>query len=620
MFITTSRYSLPFRKNMEIILLMTFIFFQQVAGSSYFVITQPMTALQAYNACDNENSTLAGPKSSEEEEILAYDLNGSRDFGAWTGNYVDVAPWVYAKHCWAGIDGTPLNLTTNSGSLCLQTCDPNTFIALVQKHQCICISDWFVQARNLDYAPQAKCNSVCNGDGGRCGGQQVYTQYSRCYGKDCPVDFNLEYNCAYVNLSGSIKAASCEEQHFPVCVIGKGQDETLEMFVNATYALEKKSWNDSNTFCRRKGGVLANVRGKQKSLERIAKELDITNSKPTFWVAINRANTPTKQITGNSTFSKSSQCFYTKHDGSGISHKNCDDKAFASCRKKLDNSSPVLTDTTTSQTNDSSSEDTTSVVKVTGPTIVSDTISDTNSTQTKDDSSFETESTPGVHVTGLFIVDNSSPVLTDTTTSQTNDSSSEDTTSVVKVTGPTIGYIILAVVVGVAALIGIIIGTSVLLKRRMKSKSGNLSQSRPQYDYSDIAEHKSPNTSGIQLQVLGGRSTGASGSGSNTSSGHEIRNMDEENYDIMVNHSRPKRNSNSNASESNTYHSVAVGPEGDYNELQIGQIKVNVEMRDSFYATAQSLSAMEGNYDEFQKRDGHTETESDYGHTFHFHD
>ncbi|XP_033762158.1 uncharacterized protein LOC117343772 [Pecten maximus] len=90
------------------------------------------------------------------------------------------------------------------------------------KNQCICISDWYVQASHGDYAPQVWCNSECNGDGGRCGGQKVYTQYSRCHGKACPVDFNLEFNCAYVDLSGTIKAASCEEQHFHVCVIGKG--------------------------------------------------------------------------------------------------------------------------------------------------------------------------------------------------------------------------------------------------------------------------------------------------------------------------------------------------------------------------------------------------------------
>ncbi|XP_033733272.1 uncharacterized protein LOC117322456 [Pecten maximus] len=138
------------------------------------------------------------------------------------------------------------------------------------------------------------------------------------------------------------------------------------MFVNAAYALEKRSWDDSNTFCRIKGGVLADVRENQKSLERIAKELNITNSKPTFWVALNRANTPTKQITGSSSFNTYARCFYIKHDGSRSRHKNCDDMAFASCRKK-------------------------------------DAISHMDLTPTKDDSSSEENSTSSIQVTDISI-------------------------------------------------------------------------------------------------------------------------------------------------------------------------------------------------------------------------
>ncbi|XP_033733275.1 uncharacterized protein LOC117322458 isoform X2 [Pecten maximus] len=527
---------------MGILLLTTLILLQQVSGSKYFIITRLMTALEAYTACIENNSMLAVPQT-EAEELLARTKNETGDFETWTGEYVDeVAPWVYARGCWGAVDEALglLNHTDNSGSLCLQTCGPNIGTVFVREDQCICNWNDDAQEATKDF-----CNRVCNGDGGTCGGQKVYyTQYSRCYEKQCPAEFNIGKNCVYIDLMGIRKAAPCEEQHFPVCVIGKGRDATIELFVNASDELKKMSWKVSNKFCLRKGGVLADISEKTQVLKRIANELNITSSKPTFWIALNRAITPPKSITGTSSLSNSSQCFYIAKGGNGTMYKNCEEKAFASCRRKLDSTSP--TDTVTSQTK--------------------------------------------------------------------NGSSSEDSTSNVQVTGISIGYIVLAVVVG-ASFIGIIIGTSVLLKRRKKSRGNNPSQSRPQYDYTDVAEHQS---SGIELQVQGSRPTGTSGSGSNTNSGHDIRNMDEENYDMMTNHSRPQQNSN--ATESNAYHSVAVGPEGDYNELRIGQIKVDVEMRDSFYATGQSLSAMEGNYDEFQKRDGHAETESNYDHTFHLHD
>ncbi|XP_069120088.1 uncharacterized protein [Argopecten irradians] len=502
-------------KDMET-LLYIILLLQHVSGSNYFVIRKPMSALEAHNACVNKSSTLALPRT-DEEEALAKVLNETGQVSLWTGEYVDaVAPWVYARGCWNVDEVIPTTeLKQISGSFCLQHCGQHDFNnVLVQQKRCFCGSS------NTKVEPYALCRNVCD-DGGPCGGTKLYTHYNPCHEAQCLKEFHIERNCAYMDMAGQMKAALCGDLHFPVCVTDP--------------------------------------------------------QRPSFWVAVNRAKSPTKNLTGTSPLSNSSQCLYVTNDGQGVRYMDCNKTAYACCRNDTNNTNPVLTD----QEN------------------------------TGDDTRPESN-TPGIQATVDTNLNITNTVPNDADTNQTSDDHqtvegrSSDPTN----TGFSIGYLVLVVVL-VLALCGVIIGILVLVKRRRKvhMPKGATVRSRPHYDYMEVEEDQ---TSGISLQSRLVSSPMVSRLPSTPEGGgHGIRNMDEQNYDIMDKRAGLKQNT----SGSDTYHSVQIPSEGDYNELQTGTKRVSMGIRDSFYATAQSCSVMEGNYDGFQQRDQSIATESNYDQT-----
>ncbi|XP_069120087.1 uncharacterized protein [Argopecten irradians] len=558
-------------KDMET-LLYIILLLQHVSGSNYFVIRKPMSALEAHNACVNKSSTLALPRT-DEEEALAKVLNETGQVSLWTGEYVDaVAPWVYARGCWNVDEVIPTTeLKQISGSFCLQHCGQHDFNnVLVQQKRCFCGSS------NTKVEPYALCRNVCD-DGGPCGGTKLYTHYNPCHEAQCLKEFHIERNCAYMDMAGQMKAALCGDLHFPVCVTGSGTDGPLHVFVNIS-EFQKMSWKDSNAFCRREGGVLADVSNRLSLFKSIVKNTNITSDpqRPSFWVAVNRAKSPTKNLTGTSPLSNSSQCLYVTNDGQGVRYMDCNKTAYACCRNDTNNTNPVLTD----QEN------------------------------TGDDTRPESN-TPGIQATVDTNLNITNTVPNDADTNQTSDDHqtvegrSSDPTN----TGFSIGYLVLVVVL-VLALCGVIIGILVLVKRRkVHMPKGATVRSRPHYDYMEVEEDQ---TSGISLQSRLVSSPMVSRLPSTPEGGgHGIRNMDEQNYDIMDKRAGLKQNT----SGSDTYHSVQIPSEGDYNELQTGTKRVSMGIRDSFYATAQSCSVMEGNYDGFQQRDQSIATESNYDQT-----
>ncbi|XP_021340278.1 uncharacterized protein LOC110441449 isoform X2 [Mizuhopecten yessoensis] len=141
------------------------------SGSNFFMLPQPMTALEAYTACKENNSILALP-GKDDIETLDTVLNNTESLGAWTGEYVDFAPWAFAKGCYT-IFNTSRHNTSYSGSTCFQSCDKN-----LKESECICdisrVDTTLTSLYNL-------CNKPCSRDGGACGGVgRLYTEYLGC--------------------------------------------------------------------------------------------------------------------------------------------------------------------------------------------------------------------------------------------------------------------------------------------------------------------------------------------------------------------------------------------------------------------------------------------------------
>ncbi|XP_021339990.1 uncharacterized protein LOC110441210 [Mizuhopecten yessoensis] len=357
----------------------------------------------------------------------------------------------------------------------------------------------------------------------------------------------------YTNLSGEMKTAHCEEQHFPICKKGKGKGD-LDLFVNKTDDLQKMSWKDANSFCRKHGGVLADLSDGVGSLK--GRWEDLTQSPPSsmFWIALNRANTTTKLLMENSTLGNSSRCLYIRKELR--ESKNCSQRAFASCRKNM------------------------------------------NVTQIPD-------STPSPAIDSKpSTADNSTPSIADNRTPS-------------PATKPIIIYIVIPSVVVVIAVIGTVI--FILARKRKKTSRALQHETRQQYDYTEIGGGQTPGRFGLQMQVVETSTNAASGSGLNIEThGYETETMDEGNYDKLDKKSNIKQKSN--VCESNAYERAFPMQDGIYNEMQTGTDNGKEGARDSFYATAQSCSTREGNYDEFQKRNmstGAEGAESDYDHVIH---
>ncbi|XP_060063188.1 uncharacterized protein LOC132543688 isoform X3 [Ylistrum balloti] len=464
---------------MEIVFLFTLFCIPDVLGSMFYVIPQLMSPSEAVKACKDNNSELAIP-DTEDEELLNI-LKEIDENGAWTGQYVNVAPWAYARGCWRDFDTTTsFNISNNSGSACLQSCGPEFDTAFVKGEECVCTQQPYATKTNYYF-----CQKACEGDRGACGGINTHTQYTRCFLNTCPEESDLRHNCAYIYLNGTSRTALCEEEHIPIC------------------------------------------------------------------------------LTGNTSFNTSSRCSYIQNNDHDVKMRNCSDRAFAVCKANLDDKDQVFGNKETNQGFDNG-----------------------NST---------TDSTSSLPTVNLSIVIHHYI----STTVSTSGFPTDDRSTV---------YIILGTVLAVA-FIGIIVGTSILVKRRMKSKRTPHQQSHPHYDYTEMQHVQSTDASGLRVAASSVTDPTAS---NNTNSDNEMRIQDEGNYDKLGDGFTSKQISN----VSNSYDSARPLQEGIYNDLQEGRERDN-GVRDSFYATSQSCSTTEGNYDLFQKRDVATGAESEYDHVVH---
>ncbi|XP_060063187.1 uncharacterized protein LOC132543688 isoform X2 [Ylistrum balloti] len=513
---------------MEIVFLFTLFCIPDVLGSMFYVIPQLMSPSEAVKACKDNNSELAIP-DTEDEELLNI-LKEIDENGAWTGQYVNVAPWAYARGCWRDFDTTTsFNISNNSGSACLQSCGPEFDTAFVKGEECVCTQQPYATKTNYYF-----CQKACEGDRGACGGINTHTQYTRCFLNTCPEESDLRHNCAYIYLNGTSRTALCEEEHIPICLTGSNG----ELIANVS---RKMSWIKSNEFCREQDANLADVSQNQDVEKSLKRQNSNYSSSTTFWVALSRANTQTISIAGNTSFNTSSRCSYIQNNDHDVKMRNCSDRAFAVCKANLDDKDQVFGNKETNQGFDNG-----------------------NST---------TDSTSSLPTVNLSIV-----------------------------------YIILGTVLAVA-FIGIIVGTSILVKRRMKSKRTPHQQSHPHYDYTEMQHVQSTDASGLRVAASSVTDPTAS---NNTNSDNEMRIQDEGNYDKLGDGFTSKQISN----VSNSYDSARPLQEGIYNDLQEGRERDN-GVRDSFYATSQSCSTTEGNYDLFQKRDVATGAESEYDHVVH---